>query len=569
LALVPLLGMFACGDHGGGKTASPPGSNLPAPAGVHVITDASLCQPGQLGPTPLRRISRNEYNNMVRDLLGDTTRPADGFVSEQKVAGFNSNSGAPVDALIARQYLEAAEGLATTAVSADNLATVVPCAAQADDACAQTFIADFAGRAFRGQLDESESAALLALHHSMAAQFDFAGGIQAIITSVLTSPRFLFVLEIDQPGATASSAVVTLSAFEVATRLSLYLWRSLPDAALIQAAAAGQLATADQIEAQARRMLADPKAADGVDAFADQWLELENLDYLTKGAPSWSPQLARDLHTESLASYRQLVLTENVGLAELLTTPYAYVNDLTAATIYQIDTSELTDDAFVRRNINPDPNSPLRAGIFSEAGVLASHAHPTLPSPTLRGKMVSTQILCNPIPGPPADPDVGPPPAMEAPGQTTRDYYEQHHIHSKPSCYACHQHMDLVGFGFGDFDATGAIYAGLLDNGQPIDDSGQFVATSADGASDLDGPFHGPVDLMAKLSASEQVRECTTLQQFRYALGRPEANADACSAQAIYRDFSASDFNLQALIIAIVRSDAFRTRKVSTSGACR
>jgi hypothetical protein len=129
--------------------------------------------------------------------------------------------------------------------------------------------------------------------------------------------------------------------------------------------------------------------------------------------------------------------------------------------------------------------------------------------------------------------------------------------------------MDLVGFGFGDFDATGAVYDGLLDNGQPIDDSGQFVATSADGPSDLDGPFHGPVDMMAKLAASAQVTECTTLQQFRYALGRPEADADACSAQAIYRDFSASDFNLQALIIAIVRSDAFRTRKVSTSGACR
>ena len=549
---------------------SPPGSNLPPPAGVRVITDASLCQPGQLGPTPLRRISRNEYNNMVRDLLGDTTRPADGFVSEQKVAGFNSNSAAPVDALIARQYLEAAEGLAATAVSADNLATIVPCAAQSDDACAQQFIADFAGRAFRGQLDESESAELLALHQSMAAQFDFAAGIQAIITSVLTSPRFLFVLELEQPGPTASGAVVTLSAFEVATRLSLYLWRSLPDAALIQAAAAGQLETADQIEAQARRMLADPKAADGIDAFANQWLDLENLDYVTRNASSWSPQLARDLHTESLTTYRQLVLTENVGLAELLTTPYAYANRLTAGTSYKlIDSSELADDAFVRRNINPDPSNPLRAGIFTEAGVLAAHAHPTLPSPTLRGKLVSTQLLCNPIPGPPADPDVGPPPTMEAPGQTTRDFYEQHHIHDKPSCYACHQHMDLVGFGFDDFDATGALYDGLLDNGQPIDDSGEFVATSADGPSDLDGAFHGPVDMMARLAVSAQARECATLQQFRYALGRPEADADACSAQAIYSDFSASDFNLQALIIAVVRSDAFRTRKVSTSGACR
>jgi hypothetical protein len=264
------------------------------------------------------------------------------------------------------------------------------------------------------------------------------------------------------------------------------------------------------------------------------------------------------------------VLAEGVGLTELLTTPYAYVNGLTAGSIYRIDSTDLTSDAFVRRNINPDPNSPLRAGILTTAGVLASHAHPTLPSPTLRGKLVSTQILCNPIPGPPANLDVGPPPATEAPAQTTRDYYEQHHIHDKPVCYGCHQHMDLAGFGFDDFDASGAVYDGLLDNGQPIDDSGQFVATSSDGPSDLDGPFRGPVEMMTKLAASAQVRECATLQQFRYAFGRPEVDADACSAQAIYGDFSASDFNLRALIIAVVRSDAFRTRAVTTAGAaCR
>lgn len=568
VALVPLLGALACGG-GGPPATSPPGTTiLPPPAGIRVITDGQLCQPGQLGRTPLRRISRNEYNNMVRDLLGDTTRPADVFVSEQKVAGFNSNAGAPVDALIARQVLEAAEALAAAATSADKLSTVVPCAAQADDACARSFIADFAQRAFRGQLDDEESAALLALYRDVAAQIDFAAGIQAIITSVLTSPRFLFVLEIDEPGD-AAGTVVPLSGFEVATRLSLYLWRSLPDAALMQAAADGQLGTADQIEAQARRMLADPKAADGVDAFANQWLELENLDYVMRTVPSddWSPQLARDLHTESLTTYRQLVLTENVGLTELLTTPDAYVNALTAATIYRIDASDLTSDAFVRRNLNPDPSSPLRAGIFTEAGVMAAHAHPTLPSPTLRGKLVSTRLLCEQIPGPPADPNVGPPPATDAPGQTTRAYYEQH---DKSPCAACHQQMDPVGFGFDDFDAAGAVYDGLLENGQPIDDSGQFGVTGAVAPGDPDGSFHGPADLMNKLAASAQVRECMTLQQFRYALGRPELDADACSAQAIYGDFSGSDFNLQALIVAVVRSDAFRMRTVSPGGtACR
>jgi len=121
-----------------------------------------------------------------------------------------------------------------------------------------------------------------------------------------------------------------------------------------------------------------------------------------------------------------------------------------------------------------------------------------------------------------------------------------------------------------DFDAAGAVYDGLLDNGQPIDDSGEFVETSLDGPSDLDGAFHGAVDMMTRLAGSPQVRACVTLQQFRYALGRPEAEADACAAQAIHGDFSASDFNLQALMIAIVRSDAFRTHVASAGGAaCR
>jgi hypothetical protein len=506
---------------------------------------------------------------MVRDLLGDTTHPADGFVSEQKVAGFDSNSGAPVDALITRQYLEAAEALAATAVSVDNLAAVVSCAAAADDACARAFISDFAGRAFRGQLDDTESASLFALYQTVATQFDFASGIQAIITSVLTSTRFLFVLELGQPAATASGLVVPLASFEVATRLALYLWRSLPDDTLTRAAAAGQLATADQLEAQAVRMLADPKAADGVDGFANQWLQLENMDFMTKDVPrdNWFAQLAKDLHTESLTTYRALVLTEKVALAELLTSPYAYVNSATAGSIYFVDSTGLTDDVFVRRNVNVDPGHPLRAGIFTTGGVLSSHAHRSLPSPTLRGKMISTQLLCTSIPAPPPDPDIGPPPATEAAGQTTRDYYEQHHINNKPSCYACHQHMDPIGFGFDDFDATGAIYDGLLDNGQPIDDSGQFVATNPGGLSDLDGPFHGPADMMTKLAGSAQVRGCVALQQFRYAFSRAEADADACAVQDIYKMFSARDFDLQALMIAVVRSEAFRTRTVTTATA--
>jgi hypothetical protein len=263
------------GDDGGMTTITAPG-----PIGVALFT--APCASG--GPavdwSPMRRVSRVEYDNMVRDLLGDTTQPATAFAPESPMTNgvnFLNNTYAGVSELIAQQYLQAAETLAYTAVSNtttfSGLLTSNGCTTQ-DDTCAKAFIAAFANRAFRGQLDDTESMGLLNLYSTVKGQFDFPTGIQAIIEAVLESPRFLYVVELGN--GMPSGKVVALSQYEIAGRLSLFLWRSVPDSALMTAAAANQLSTPAQIQTQAGRMIADAKATGALNDFTTQWAQLQN-----------------------------------------------------------------------------------------------------------------------------------------------------------------------------------------------------------------------------------------------------------------------------------------------------
>jgi hypothetical protein len=552
----------------------------PASVGLALFTDTSLCQSGQVnvGSTPLRRLSRIEYNNMVRDLGLDpnNTQPANQFVSEQKIDGnFNTNSYASISGTIFnQQYLQAAETLAANAV-ANNLSSLVTCTTQ-DAACATQFITSFAGRAFRGQLDATESAALLALYNSVrAAPFDFPTGIQAIITSVLTSPHFLFVLEFGQAPASGSPTAIPLTPMELATRLSLYLWRSLPDQTLITAATGGHLVTASDVATQATRMLADPKATGALHDFADQWLDIENMDGVTKDTvfTNWTAGLAEELHLETLTTFSSTVLaaTKN-GLTDLLTSGSSYVNSDLATfynspSTYKPNTAGPGVASDYKSTAVGTASSP-RMGVLTDGSVLAIHSHTTLPSPTKRGRLLRQQILCEQIPNPPAavgGVPIPPPPTAIPAGQTTRSQYLQH-VAANSVCNGCHQYMDWLGFGFDNYDATGAFIT--TENNTPVDSSGNFIQMSA--ANDISGTFTGTTDMITQLAASPQVDQCYALEQIRYALGRVESNSDACSAQQIYQTFSTNSFNLQQLLVAVVSSNSFMYRTpVNAGGACQ
>ncbi|HXU64423.1 MAG TPA: DUF1592 domain-containing protein, partial [Polyangia bacterium] len=515
-------------------------------------------------------ISRVEYNNMVRDLGLDpnATQPANQFVAEQKIdtgkaGNFNTNTYATVSGtLMNQQYLEAAEALASAAVASTNtLNNLLGGCTTQNSSCAQQFITSFGGKAFRGQLDATETTNLTNLFNAVSAKFDFATGIQAVIEAVLTSPRFLFVLEFGQPGA--SGKAVPLSPMELATRLSLYLWRSLPDQALIDAANNGHLASPSDVATQATRMLSDAKAKSALQDFADQWLDIENMNAVTKDTQftKWTAAVASELHTETLTTFAQSVLTGS-DYKTLLTSPSSYINgDL--AGFYGVSASNASFNAPTNVNTASNP----RFGILTQGSVLAAHAHTSLPSPTKRGRLIRQQVLCEEVPDPPAavgGVPIPPPPATIGSG-TTRQAYEAH-VQANGACSACHQYMDWLGFGFDNYDATGAFKTSEGSGNNPIDSSGKFIPFP-NASGDMSGTFSDAGDMITQISSSDQAMQCFSLQQLRYALLRAETTDDACSAQQVYQAFKTSGYGLKQLIVAVVSSDAFLYRTAVNAGS--
>jgi Protein of unknown function (DUF1592)/Protein of unknown function (DUF1588)/Protein of unknown function (DUF1585)/Protein of unknown function (DUF1595)/Protein of unknown function (DUF1587) len=586
------------GGSGGGSDAGSEGSSggatscTPQPVNVALFTAA--CTKGQ--PTvdwsPMRRISRIEYDNMVRDLLGDTTQPAVqyGFPPESPIASgvnFNTNTCAPPSATAVTDYLQAAEGVAASAVADTNrmnnvvLAGIASCSQAHDDTCATDFIGTWADRAYRGQMDPTEAAGLFSVYTAVKTQFDWATGIQAIITAVLESPRFLYVMEFGS--GSPSGNAVSLSSYEVAARLALFLWRSVPDAALMTAAAAGQLATPVQVQAQATRMLA---ATDGqgnllarsaLDDFTTQWMQLtpiqaKDSQFASFNSANATGKISAAMDDEARLDFSQRVLAESATLSDVLTSTSSYINsDL--ATLYGVSQAAggvtVTDTA-VGSTTFAKTAVPNRPGILATGAVMATQAHSTLPSFVLRGKLVRENVLCDPIPPPPPNVPAGP--TMAPDGGTTRDLLLAHQ-QKGTACPGCHQYMDTIGVGFGNFDATG-VYQANDANGLPapaggfpaIDASGTIKAFPGDPGG-LQTTYTNVNDLVTQLAAATQVNQCFALQELRYATSRVETPSDACSAQQIYAAFSSNNFNVQQLVLAIVTSDAFRYRSVMAAGS--
>ncbi len=574
------------------------GAGPTAVAALGIPIFQASCVPGQpkVDWSPVRRISRVEYNNMVRDLLGDTTQPANSFEPESPMANgvnFDTNTYSGVSSLIVQSYLQTAETLAATAVSSTNnlnnlfnLNNVSGCSTPLSDACAQQFIAQFANRAFRGQLDVAEdgadagitSSSLFTLYQDVSTTIgDPTAGIQAIITAVLESPRFLYVLEFGN--GSASGNTVPLSQYEIAGRLSLFLWRTVPDSALMTAAANGQLATAAQVQAQAQTMIADPKAKDALNDFAVQWMELQSAPTAGKDSQYtvWNshPQIGEELLDETVTDFSQEVLRSGGTLSDLLTTSSSYINSDLVSLYFPNGGAPATTGATVAVSdpaLTQTPSTftqtpiPNRSGILTTGAVLATTSHTTLPSSVLRGKLVREEILCDVIPPPP--PNV-PAVATSVPdGGTTRSIFAAHE--TIPHCVACHQYMDPVGFGYGNFDATGAYQSqdanGFSGTFPPIDATGQVLEMPGDSFSIA--AFNGATALDTQLSTATQVQQCFTLEEFRYALSRVENTDDACSVQQAFASFTsaASNGNIQDLMVALTGTDAFLNRSVVPAG---
>jgi hypothetical protein len=321
----------------------------------------------------------------------------------------------------------------------------------------------------------------------------------------------------------------------------------MPDDALFDAADSGALATDEGLAAEVDRMLQDPRAQDAIASFHLQWLGVDEIEDMEKAAelyPAFDAELAEAMKQETARFASFAVLEDDGKLDTLLTAPYTLTEDPALLELY---------GATLPLEYQPGDPIPLdptqRAGVLTQAGVLAHHAHPDQSSPILRGVLVRQNFFCQMLPPPPPDVDNVPP--SPDPDATTREQFSQHT--ADPACAGCHQLIDPLGFGLENYDATGAFRR--LEGDNPVDASGELLGT------DVDGAFDGGVALSHVMAQSDQVRECVSRQWFRFAFGRSEAMEDSCTLDRLNQAFAASDFEIKALLRELVVSDAFRFRR--------
>jgi len=544
------LPALACVGHvvGGESTEGPAAAGGSGGTGGAGPSDPAMPLPPSRPRALLRRLSRQQYDNTVRDLLGDTGRPAQAFLVDE-VPGSYSASVALAQASPAEieQYRVAAERLAATAVT--NLTALLPCQpAGGEEPCAATFIADFGLRALRRPLTAEESSGLLALFQKVRAEGDFAFGIQAVIGALLQSPGFLYRVELPPPDARAG-AVVPLDPYQRASRLSYFLLATMPDAELFAAAKANELATAAGVEKQARRLLADPRASDVVADFHAQLLWAWNLTDLQKDAPfNYTPALGQAMEDELRAFTGSLIVGPSARgtLVDLLTSTSTFA-DAGLAKIYGLPPPAGT--GLVPVTLDPQQ----RAGVLTQAAFLTGNAGHDDPSVVQRGVRLLDDILCRPLPPPPPNVDVPVFPEPR-PNATTRERYEQHHL---SPCADCHLKIDPLGFALLNYDAVGAYHATEPVSPLPIDASGSLQVPSGQLS------WTTGVELVKKMATLPETRDCMSKQWFRYMLRRKEGPGDARSLQVAGDAFKASQYTLKDLLVGLVRTRAFTHRTPS------
>ena len=479
------------------------------------------------GPMMPRRLSQVEYANTVRALFGDDIVLGVAFPPDEEMLGFDNNArGLQVTPIHTERYMESAEGLASQVV--DRLSHLLPCDPESEPrACAQRFLETFGLRAWRRPLTDEELSRYMGVYDAVMAgdETSFPEAVEVLISGLLQSPHFLYRIEIGLPSAERPDLRV-LNSFEMASRLSYFIWRSMPDEVLMEAAVNGGLDTPESLAAEARRMLAAPQAREAFWTFFAQWLHLDELPSLVRD-PRYYPDFDATARAELEAGARGFVDQAVWGT-------YGSMRDL-----------------FAREFVLPgDPPDVKRIGILSHPAILAVTSSPTMTSPVHRGIFVREQVMCMTLPPPPPDVTVVAP--DPDPNLTTR---EQFAIHSSdPSCAGCHSLIDPVGFLFEGFDAVGAWRN--QQNNRYIDTSGDVIA-----AQDVTGLYEGAADFSAALADSDLAHRCVVTQMMRYAFGRGEVPADACLLEAVEGAYQEADYDFGALVGAIVVTESFRHRR--------
>jgi len=489
---------------------------LPVPAGRHTIIAAFVGKPPVLSEQATKPFLRS-------------------YVS------VNPQVGLPdVDRIMVIGPFDAARPADTP--SRARIFSCRPAAATEERACARSILSRLARLAYRRPLEPAELDVLLGFYDKERRQSDFEGGIELALRYILTSPQFIFRLE-TEPAGLPVGGVYSISGLDLASRLSFFLWSSIPDEPLLTAATRGDLSNPAKLEQQVRRMLADPRASALVENFAGQWLYLRNLTGTRPDPPTFpdfDDNLRQSLRRETELFFSS-VMQENRSVLDLLTADYTFLNERLAR---HYGVPGIYGDRFRRVQVTDDQ----RRGLLGQGSILTVTSYATRTSPVLRGKWILENLLGAPPPPPP--PNV---PDLEKSGNaedlSIRERMVKHR--ANPACAVCHARMDPYGFGLENFDAIGRWRASEGD-GKPIDASD----TLPDGTK-----FNGPSELRAAIvSHPEEFIKTFTRKLLTYAVGRGLEYYDEPAVRHVAGQAARDGYTFSSIVVGIVTSDPFRMK---------
>lgn len=506
----------------------------------------------QPGPNPLRRLNRNQYSNTIRDLLAihfdaGHSLPVDGAGGE----GFdNAAETLFLSPIHGEKYLESAkEALDYSAKDESSRKLIfhtLPGESKSAEQAAKEVLERFMSRAFRRPPQESEVERMMSLYRKASERnLSFEQSIYYALQGVLVSPQFLFLVEPPISGDKPQ----TIDAFSFATRISYFLWDTMPDRDLRKHAEDGSLLQEQVLREQTERMLKSPKVRSMAESFIGQWLGTREIGRQIKPDPTMFPkfddELAAAFREEPVLVFQDM-LKENRSILEFIESDYVYVNGETFG-FYGL--KENRPENLVQNLIKCQlPPEHLRGGILTMAGPLTVSSYPNRTSPVLRGKWVMETLLGNTPPPPPPNIE----PLSEKPediaGKTLRQRLEIHR--TNPTCAACHNSLDPIGFGLENFDAIGRYRE--KENDLPIDSTGQWISGET---------FQGARDLKKFLmQRKDQFVRHFTVKLLGYALGRGLVDSDYCVVDNLVADLKANDYKIHTLIMGILKSPPMQLR---------
>jgi hypothetical protein len=505
---------------------------------------------GDVGRVNVHRLNAVEYDNTVRDLLGVATTPASAFINDEEQDGFDNIAAAfGMTEAQFEQYYNAADAMAEAAFADPTLAARIMTCATADAACFSQIIATFGARAWRRPLNDAEVMRLTTLAtDAVTLGEDAAGAMKHVVKTVLTSVPFLYRIELDtDPNSTEPHPV---TGYELASRLSYLGWSSMPDDTMFALAQSGEILTDATLTAEVDRMLASPKGAQFSQNFAGQWLGFRKLAEThavdATVFPNFNDQMREAMVAEGLAYFNQF-LTGDKQMGEFFT---ADVKNLPG--IMGTPT----------RNADP---ADTRVGFMGLSSFLTFSSFAYRTAPTLRGKWVLENLLCEVQPPPP--PNV---PELDNPAETPPEELQSENIrvrleahrNMEPACQACHVKLDPIGLGMENYDAIGQ-FRTEYDNGDAIDASGQLPA----GAPYNGQSFNGLAQLAAILATDTRLNDCVSERMMTYALSRELGPSDEPYLAQVRTNWAAGGFGLRGLLKQIVLNDTFRFRRGETGVA--